>query len=186
MDDRTIISLYLERKEDAISATRRKYGSLLRSLALRIAGNAQDAEECENDTYLSAWNSIPPTVPSLLSAYLSRIVRNHALKRLRASSAQKRGEGEAILSLDELGDCIPSESSFAEELEAKELADLIDAFLRTLPAQSRVMFVCRYFHCFSVAEIAERQGFTQSKVKMTLLRTRQALAAHLKQKGVFL
>ncbi len=137
-----------------------------------------------NDTYLGAWNAMPPHRPTSLNTFLGKITRNLSLKRWRAYSAVKRGSGEVALSLDELEECIPSASSVEEHLEAAELARMLDTFLDGLNEDDRRMFVCRYWYFDSVSDIAERFSFTQSKVKMSLKRTRDKLAIYLEQEGV--
>lgn len=184
MDDQKIVMLFWERNEQGLLEAKSKYGNYCRSIAYNILRNMQDAEECESDTYLAAWNVIPPQQPTLLGAFLGRIVRNLSLKKLRSNTAAKRGGNEAILSLEELGNCIPSGKSFDEALQAQELADTISAFLHTLSEAECKIFVLRYWYCASIKEIADRFGFTQSKVKMMLLRTRTQLREHLIKEGI--
>lgn len=185
MEDAEIVELYWARDERAIGQTRAKYGALCHGIALHVLGNARDAEECVNDAYLGTWNAIPPERPAILSAFVARIARNQALKRWRAQNAQKRGSGSVAVAIDELVDCMPAPGSdVAERLEAAELARLISAYLADEPAERRRIFLCRYFHFDSVAEIAARLGFTESKVKMSLKRTRDGLAAYLQREGV--
>lgn len=183
VEDARIIQLFWERQESAIEQTRNKYGAYCRSIALRILNNNPDAEECVNDTYLAAWNAMPPQRPNVLSAFLGKITRNLSLKRYRASVAQKRGGGQVALSLDELEECVVGASGADDRLQAEELARLLNRFLACLPAEQRRIFMCRYWHFDSVAEIAARFGCSESKVKMTLKRTRQKLADHLGKEG---
>lgn len=186
MLDEQIISLFFERDERAIEETQRKYGKLCLSVAKNILHDYEDALECENDAYLSLWNAIPPEKPENLHAFLGKITRNLALKKLRARNAEKRGGGETAASLEELYECIPDTHSFDEELRAKELADLLNRFLDALPREERRVFVCRYWYCDSIAEIAKQFGFTKSKVKMMLMRTRGKLSLYLREEGVLL
>ena len=186
MDDSRITELYFMRDESAIDETRKKYGRYCRSIALNILHSPEDAEECENDTYIGAWNSIPPNRPAMLAAFLGKITRRSALKKLRSMSAEKRGSGETELALSELGDCIPSGQSIDEGLEAKELAKLINSFLDALPVDERRVFICRYWYLDSVDSIASRFGFGRSKVKMMLKRTRDKLALRLQREGIFI
>ncbi len=186
MNDNDIIELYFARDERALDETRIKYGKYCLSIAFNILGNREDAEECENDTYLGAWNSIPPTRPNIFSAFIGRIARNQALKRYRAKTTDKRYMTEAAISLDELSECIPDSTHFLDELEQNELADIINSFLRSLAAEERRVFVCRYWYCDSIADISSQFGFGQSKVKMMLLRTREKLLNYLKKRGVFI
>lgn len=184
MEDKRIIELYWRREESAIDITKAKYGTYCLSIAMRILQNSEDASECENDTYLKAWNTIPPNNPDPLCSYLGMITRGLSLDRLRRNKAQKRTE-DVWVSLYELEDCIPDNKSVEEELEAKELAGYISAFLRTLPQAECDVFLNRYWHFLSIKEIADKYSFTQSKVKMMLLRTRKKLTSHLEKEGIF-
>ena len=184
MEDAAIVELYWQRRESAITETQSKYGAYCNAIARRILGNVEYAEECVNDTYLGAWNAMPPHRPTSLSTFLGKITRNLSLKRWRAGTAAKRGSGEVALSLDELEECAADAGNVTGRLEAEELARMLDRFLEGLPSDERRMFVCRYWHFDSVGEIAERFGFTQSKVKMSLKRTRDKLSIYLKREGV--
>lgn len=181
MEDIAILELYWQRDEQAITQTKHKYGNMIRTLAYRILHNREDAEECENDTYLGAWNAIPPERPHSLSAFLSRLVRNISISRHRANVADKRGGGEVTLSLQELDECIPAQDVAWDE---RQLAEALDRFLDTLAREERLMFVCRYWRCDPVAVIAANMRCTQSKVKMTLLRTRGKLRTFLEKEGI--
>ena len=183
MDDEKIIALYWARKEKAISETKRKYGRYCYSVAYRILRNAQDAEECENDTYLDVWNIIPPTKPKVFSNFLGMITRRISLDRFRKYYAEKRGGGETEISLNELEECISNGKTLDEELEEKMLAEAISSFLRTLPETEASVFIHRYWHFRSVAEIAKLYGFGESKVKMMLKRTREKLRLYLESEG---
>ena len=186
MTDQKIIQLYWDRNEQAIRETGLKYGSFCYQIAYNILRSSPDAEECVNDTYLGAWNAIPPNRPNSFSAFLGKITRNLSLKRLRNRTADKRGGNESLLSLDELIDCIPDGHTIDESIDARYLAEQISAFLRALPQTERLIFVRRYWYCQAVKEIARDMGFTQGKIKMILLRTRQKLLTYLTEKGVFL
>ena len=179
MDDEKIIALYWARQEKAISETKRKYGRYCYSIAYRVLRNKQDAEECENDTYLNVWNLIPPTKPTVFSAFLGIITRRISLDRFRKYYAEKRGGGETAISLDELEECISNGKTLDEEIEEKMLAEAISSFLRTLPETEASVFIHRYWHFRSVAEIAKLYGFGESKVKMMLKRTREKLRLYL-------
>ena len=181
-DDEKILELYIERNEDAIEQTQQCYGSYLLSLARSVTGSEQDAEECVNDTYLRAWNSIPPAHPIPLRPYLARITRNLALDRVSRERAQKRGGGELTLMLSELSEVL--EDSVAEQTEEGAIGTVIDAFLRTLPKTERVVFVRRYFYGCSIAEIAKECGVGSSKIKSMLHRTRQKLRVRLQKEGI--
>lgn len=179
MDDRSIVELYWQRNENAISETQAKYGRYCFSIAQAILVNKQDAEECVNDTYSSAWNTIPPHRPEVLSTFLGKITRRLSLKTLRKRNTAKRG-GEITLVLDELAECIPSDS-VENAIQMRELSKIIDNFLSELAENERRIFVCRYWYCENIKQIAKRFGFGQSKVKMTLKRTRDKLLEYLKK-----
>lgn len=180
LEDATIIQLYFDRLESAIFATREKYGRMLQSIAYGILRSREDAEECESDTYLKAWNAIPPTRPAVLSAFLGRITRNLSLDRYDQLRAEKRGGGEIPLLLDELAECLPDGEDFdrASELALKEL---LNRFLAELSPEARRFFLRRYWFGDTVAEVAERYGCGASKVKMSLLRSRKKLEAALRE-----
>ena len=184
MEDLEIVELYWQRNEEAIKETSKKYGNYCYTIANNILYNNEDAQECVNDTYLGAWNAIPPHHPNVLSTFLGKITRRLSLNKWREKNAIKRGNGEAALSFDELEECIPSNSSIKEELALKELSDAINVFLETLKVDERKVFVCRYFYFESIDEIAFRFSFTPSKVKMMLKRTRDRLKDYLIGKGV--
>ena len=186
MEDKEILTLYQNREEAAISATAQKYGNYCFSIAYNILYNKEDAEESVNDTYLSAWNSIPPHEPAVLSAFLGKITRYVSLKRHRDKQAQKRGGGEIALAYEELADCIPAKHDIDAELEAKEIALHITAFLSALPATERRIFVCRYWYFDSIAAICRQFGFREPKVKSILFRTRTKLRNKLKKEGVII
>ena len=183
MEDQQIVALYWDRQEAAIEQTAKKYGSYLTAIALRILNDAWDAEECVNDTYQGAWNSIPPQAPENLAAYLAKLTRRISMKVWRLRDAKKRGGGEMALSLEELGQCIPSGHTPEEHLTAVELAQAIDTFLRTLPEPERRVFILRYFHVMPIGDIGRRFGFSKSKVETMLHRTRKKLKAHLQKEG---
>lgn len=184
MEDAAIVELYWQREERAISETKTKYGAYCTSIAQRILSNRNDAEECVNDTYLGAWNAIPPHRPARLSTFLGKITRNLSLKKWRARTADKRGGGVVALSLDELQECVAHDATPDEHLETQELARIINEFLAGLEVDDRRMFMCRYWYFEQISEIAERLGFSQSKVKMSLKRTRDKLASYLEREGV--
>lgn len=185
MDDKDIIALYLDRNENAVKETSQKYGKYCFSIAYNILQNEADANESVNDTYLNAWNSIPPHRPDVLSSFLGKITRNLSLKRWRDMRAHKRGSGEAALVYDELSECITSDTDIHAEIEAKEIAVFIDDFLKTLPDAERRVFVCRYWYFDSISSICSQFGFSESKVKSMLFRTRNKLLKNLKKEGVY-
>lgn len=185
MDDNDIVALYWDKSERALTETQAKYGAYCRAIAQRILGSGEDAEECAADTWLAAWNSIPPHRPENLSAYLGKLTRRIALKRLERRTAARRGGGEAALSLEELSECVSDTRSVESALEEKQLAAAISAYLRTLPVIKRRVFVCRYWHAYSVREIAERFGFSETKVANMLSRTRKGLRQYLEKEDLY-
>lgn len=186
MDDRQIIELYWERSEDAISKTEQKYGRFCRSIAYNILHNDEDSEECVSDTYLKAWNEMPPKRPERLSAFLGRITRNISLHRYDHRSAQMRGGGEVTLALDELGECISSKESVENTIDDLELAAFLNRFLAALAPQSRIIFVRRYWYLYSIKEISAQLGVSESKVKTSLFRTHNALRTLLEKEDTVL
>ena len=175
MEDEKIVALYFERREEAIAETEKKYGGYLSSIAFHIVGDFEDARECVNDTYNDAWNSIPPHRPCVLSAFLGKITRRIAIDRLRRSHAQKRGGGELTLALGELSECCGEGQEIEDALEKKRLSEAVGTFLHRLPETQRSVFLSRYFYLDSIAEIAERFGFSESRVKSMLWRSREKL-----------
>lgn len=186
MEDGEIVRLFLARDEAAIAATKAKYGAVSFGVALNILGIREDAEETVDDAYLSLWNAIPPHRPEKLMPFFLKLVRRAALKRRRDGRAKKRGGGEYALAYDELGDVASALPDPQSELERAELGAAIDRFLDTLPREARQLFVCRYWYMDSVPEISRRFGFSESKVKSSLMRSRRKLAAALKKEGYFI
>lgn len=184
MEDRAIVELFWQRDEAAIAEADRKHGRYCFAIARSILGSSEDAEESLNDTYANAWNSMPPHRPENLRTFLAKLTRYVSLKRWRSRQTQKRGGGEAALAYEELSDCIPGGDCPVQKLEEKELAAVIDRFLESLPRQSRKVFVCRYWYFESIAEIALRFGFSQSKVKSILFRVRGGLKKALEKEGM--
>lgn len=186
MEDSAIIDLYWSRDQRAVEETAGKYGSFLFSLAWNILKSRGDAEECVNDTYLRTWNAIPPARPTALQAWLGRITRNLSLDRWKQSRTKKRGGNEMELLLGELDECVPSPYGMEEQLEDREIAALVSAFLRTLPAENRIVFLRRYWYGQDLADIAAERRCNVGKVKSSLFRTRRALRTYLEQEGVLL
>ena len=184
MDDRQIIALYNERSEAALSETAKKYGRYCRAIAYNILSNEEDCEECVNDTWLKAWEAIPPQCPDSLPAFLGRITRNLALNRYKHNTREKRGGGQTPLVLEELADCIPGGSNAETAAEEALLVDVLNRFLEGLPVQKRKIFLRRYWYMSSVKEIAADFGLSESNVKMTLLRTRSKLKQTLEKEGI--
>ena len=186
MEDNQIIQLYFERSEDAISQTAVKYGKYCHTIAYNILHNFEDSEECVNDTYWKAWGIIPPHRPKRLAAFLGKITRNLSLDMYRHYTADKRGGSEMAIALDELGDCVSSVESMDDYTEKKVLVDALNNFLASLSAEHRKIFMRRYWYVSSVKEIAEDYSITESKVKMSLLRSRNQLKAVLEKEGIAL
>ena len=180
MEDEKIIDLYWDRNQSAIVETDKKYGNYCRKIADNILYNKEDSEECVNDTWLRAWNSMPEERPSILSAFLGAITRNLSLDRYRRRHAAKRGSGEVSYIFDEMWDCAGGENP-VEQVEQKELVECIDRFLAELDNESRVLFVRRYWYMDSIAEIAGRFGYSESRVKSNMFRTRNKLRNRLVQ-----
>lgn len=182
MDDSRIVELYWERNEDAITATGEKYGKYCHKVAFNILANDEDSNECVNDTYLAAWNSMPTNRPTLLGAYLASIIRNLALDLYRKNHAKRRGEGQVDVALDELTEVIGN-SSTQDAVESKLLAEAINSFLASEKVESRVIFVRRYFYMDSLDTIGERMGISEGKIKSSLFRTRARLREYLVKEG---
>lgn len=186
MEDIQIVDLYFARNEQAIAETDHKYGKYLFAIANNILFDRSDAEEAVNDTYMGAWNSIPPHRPHRLSTYLGKITRRSSLEKWKTAHAQKRGGGEVPLALDELSDCIPGSDSPQAQIEMKELTSRINRFLKSLPEPEQRVFVARYWYLQPVKSIARDLGFSESKVKSMLSRTRGKLRNCLEKEGVIL
>lgn len=186
MEDKDIINLYLERNEEAINETDKKYGGYCKTIARNILNNNEDAEECVNDTYLRTWNSIPPTIPNILSVYLGKITRNLSLDRLRYNKADKRGSGEINLVIDELSEILPGELGVEDEIEKKELLKFINEFLDTLSKDKCNIFICRYWYGYSISEIASKFGYSDRNVATILNRVRNKLKVYLRECGYIL
>lgn len=183
MEDSIIIQLYWDRDPSAIPATRDKYGAYCGAVASGILQDARDREECLSDTWLAAWNSMPPQRPALLSAYLARITRNLAFNRWQAARAAKRGGGEPALALEELEECVSGGSGPENALEEKELISALRSFLETLPTKRRAIFLRRYWLVQPVGQIARELYMLPGAVSMSLTRTRRELADYLKERG---
>ena len=185
MDDLMIIELYFARDEQAIEETDTKYGKLCFHMANNFLSNDADAEECVNDAYLGAWNTIPPQNPNPLLTYVCRIVRNLSIMKYHANTAIKRNSFYDA-ALDELEDCLASPETVEDKLTAKELSDALDQFLDTLDQENRVIFVRRYWYSDSISEIAERLHMSKNNVSVRLSRTRERLKNYLKKEGYLL
>ena len=186
MEDKNIIQLYFERSETAIAETAAKYGKLLGTIAYNILYNEEDSEECVNDTYMKAWEVIPPQIPEKLAAFLGKITRNLAISKYRHNSSLKRGGGQVAYALEELAECIPDKNTTEQAISDKLFVELLNGFLEKLPVEKRKVFMQRYWYLRPISEIAEEFSMSESKVKMILHRTRNSLKEVLEKEGIVL
>ena len=184
MDDKQIVDLYWERSEAAITETSKKYGRYCHHIAFNVLHNNEDSEECVNDTYLSAWNSMPPHRPSVLKTFLGKLTRNISLNKYKQLTAEKRGNGQVALIIDELRECLPTTEGTENIVDDMVLADVFNRFLASLTVEKRRIFIRRYWYMSSVKEIAADYGMSESKVKMSLLRSRNELKHLLEKEGI--
>lgn len=182
--DQAIIQLYWARDERAIRETDIAYGAYCRTISCTIVGNKEDAEECVNDTYLQAWNTIPPKKPEKLSAYLGRICRNLSINCVRKMTAHKRGAGEWSSSLDELEACVAGRDDPEKKIDEAALAASLERFVRALPERDQNLFLRRYYYLQPIAEAAAGCGMYESSAKVALHRIRKKLKAHLEREGI--
>lgn len=182
MEDAKIIELFWTRNEDAIAETDASYGRKLRTLATKILDNREDAEESVSDTYMKTWEIIPPQRPAYFYAFIASICRHLSFHKIDWKQAAKRN-AEVVALTAEMELCIP-DTRRDREMEAKELGKVLNVFLESLPKETRLIFLRRYWHMDTIAEIAARYGITQSKVKMRLSRTRAKLRTFLEQEGI--
>ena len=183
MDDAKIIDLFWARSEEAIQETNKAYGRKLHALANKILNNREDAEESVNDTYMKTWEIIPPQRPKFYYAFLASICRHVSFHKVDWKLAAKRN-AEVVTLTQEMEMCIP-DTSRDRKLEGKELGRIMNAFLESLPKDTRLIFLRRYWHVDTIAEIAARYGMTESKVKMQLSRTRAKLQTYLESEGIY-
>lgn len=183
MEDSQIIELYWRKNADAISETADKYGAYCFTIANNILHSAEDSEECVNDTWLHAWNAMPPQRPAVFRIFLAKITRNLSLNRFHARNVEKRGGGEIRLVLDELSECLAGGTDVEAAYEAAELEQCICRFVRSLPERERNVFVRRYFFTEPVAEIAARYGLTANHIMVILSRARKKLKLKLEKEG---
>lgn len=183
MEDSKIVALYFGRDEAAIDHTQRKYGPYLHKIAYNILEDIQDSQESVNDTYLAAWNSIPPHRPEILSTYLGKLTRRISIDIFRKRNRLKRRDSEYALSLSELEDCISGGETPEESIQAQLLAESISSFLRQLPEQSRHVFIGRYYYMDPVKEVARYCGMSEAKAKTLLYRIRCSLKDYLQKEG---
>ena len=185
MDDRQIVDLYWQRDDAAIRETELKYGPFCRGLAYNVLSSHEDAEECVNDTWQKAWDSMPDERPSLLRAWLGKVVRNLALDRWRRDHAQKRYNGLDVM-LDELEDCIPASVTVESTVDARELGRTISKWLRSLPKDDRALFVRRYWNGEALNVLARDQGIPAAKLAQRMYSLRQNLKKVLETEGIAL
>lgn len=183
MEDAQIVSLYWDRDESAIRETETKYARYLTKIACNILNDVEDSRESVNDTYLAAWDSIPPHRPGILSAYLAKLTRRISIDRFRYRTRDKRMGSEYALSLEELGDCVCGGDTTQEAVNEKLLADAIGIYLRLLPEDARTAFVGRYYFLDPLKEVAAYCGMSESKAKSLLYRTRVGLKEYLRKEG---
>ena len=183
MDDRQIVALYISRDERAIEITQKKYDAYLHKIAYNILNDLQDCQESVNDTYLAAWNSIPPHCPGVLSTYLGKLTRRISIDIFRKRNRRKRRDSEYAISLSELDESLASGDSTEETVYARQLAASISSFLRQLPDESRHAFIGRYYYCDSIKEVARYCGISEAKTKTLLFRIRCSLKEYLSKEG---
>lgn len=181
MNDTQIIELYFSREEQAIAESQLKYGKYCTVIANNILFSKEDSEECVNDTWLHAWNTMPPKKPNRLSLFFGTITRNLAINRYRKRSADKRGGKGVDLCLDELEECVGNGDSFGDSLELK---DALDRFMETLKPKPKKIFLVRYWYMLSVKETARVCGVSEGAAKMSLKRTRVELKEFLEKEGI--
>lgn len=183
MDDSEIIELYFQRSEEAVTQTASKYGKYCYKIAYHILSSREDSEESVNDTYLAAWNSMPPQRPSVLSAYLAKLTRRISIDRFRYRTRDKRRGSQYALSLSELDDCVSGGNTTEEIINVRLLADTIGIYLRLQSEEARNAFIGRYYYLDSLKEVAAYCGMSESKCKSLLYRTRVGLKEYLEKEG---
>ncbi|MBQ7001448.1 MAG: RNA polymerase sigma factor [Oscillospiraceae bacterium] len=186
MEDEKIVALYWDRDEGAIRETERKYDRYLTKIAYNILNNLEDSRESVNDTYLAAWDSMPPHKPSVLSAYLAKLTRRISIDCFRYRTRDKRLASEYAVSLTELGECVSGGNTTEELVNVKLLSDAIGIYLRLQSEEARTAFLGRYYFLDSVKEVAAYCGMSESKCKSLLHRTRLGLKDYLTKEGFFL
>lgn len=184
MNDEQIIDLFFSRSEQAIIEVKEKYETYCHRIANNILHNYEDSEECVNDTFLQAWNTIPPQKPSVLSSFLGKITRNLALNKHKYNSAQKRGGAYVDVFLEELADCLPANDDTEQVVAAHFVIDCLNLFLSKQKTRTRKIFMRRYWYLDSIKEIASDFGVSESSVKMILLRTRNSLKSFMEKEGI--
>lgn len=184
MEDQELIALYWNREETAITQTAEQYGSYCYAIAWNLLGDRQDSEECVSDTWLRAWQNIPPHRPLRLTLFLGKITRNLSLDRLRKRKAEKRGCGQGQLLLEELAECLPSPNTVSQVAEDRELSASINRFLHQLSSRDCHVFLARYWYGHTIKEIGVFFSMTENAVKVCLHRTRNRLKLHLEKEGL--
>jgi len=179
-----IIDLYFNRNEQAVDETAKKYGNYCFIISKNILKNEGDAQECVNDTYLKAWNNIPPTKPLKLGTFLGRITRNLSLDRYKFNRAKKREGSEFELLLTELEECISSNLTTPAEFDSDFVIQTINEWLMSQVSENRKIFVRRYWHAESIKDLVENYQMSESKVKSVLFRMRKSLKVHLREEGI--
>ena len=185
MEDEQIVALYFERDERAIEQTKKKYDRYCHAIAGRILPSLEDVEECVNDAYLKAWNTIPPQRPDPLSTYIGMLTRQLSLNRYQENHREKRGGGAVPLLLDELQECIP-DAAASDMSDDICLRDALDRFLGALPQRTRIVFMRRYWYAQSPSQIARSLSMTEQGVNVLLFRTRKKLKQFLEKEGIYL
>lgn len=183
MEDSEIVKLFKERSEAAIAKAMEKYKSYCMKIAVNILSSREDAEECVNDAFYKAWGMIPPHEPEMLSSFLGKITRNLAINRFRQRNTEKRGGGDTPLAFEEMSELISDSSGIENEAEQRELLSEVDRFLKKLPERNRNIFICRYWYCDSISDLAHEFELSESNVSAILSRTRKKLKDHLKKRG---
>lgn len=186
LTDNKIIELYFDRNEDAVKRSQEKYGGYCYTIAYNILDNNEDSEECVNETWLRAWNSIPPKKPSKLGSFFGRISRNIALDKYKSNNRLKRGNGEITAILNELESCIPDSNATEEKVEMKILEDILNNFLKTLSQQDCAVFLSRYWFAMPLKEISKKYSLKESTVKSSLFRSRGKLKNLLEKEEITL
>lgn len=183
MDDKGIVQLYWDRNESAISESSKKYGAYCTSIAHNILNNAEDEAECINDTWLHAWNAMPPQRPAMLSTFLGKITRNLSFDVYKKLHRKKRGGSSIEETLEELSECVSGQENTEQTWEMEELMREINQFLLHIPEDKRYMFILRYWYVDSISEIASRMRMSENNVSVSLNRIRKKLREHLTERG---
>ena len=184
MNDEQIIDLFLSRSEKAIYEAKEKYEKYCYNIAYNVLHNSEDSEECVNDTYLQAWNTIPPQKPNFLASFLGKITRNLAINKYKYNTAEKRRIGRMDVILDELEECLPAKDNIEQKVEDKIAIESLNVFLSMQKSRTRKIFIRRYWYMDSIKEIANDFNMSESNVKMTLSRTRSDLKMFMEKEGV--